>query len=93
MLFGMSAIILKCSHSPNLIIIRYSCFKIGQYQPCIACIVLPGFEQGKLKIFIRKRYQAEVVLRQKHSWVEYNALICLRNTGINFRERLNRKSF
>ena len=40
MLFGMSTIILNWSHSPNLIIIRYLCFKIGQYQPCIACEVL-----------------------------------------------------
>ena len=36
MLFGMSAIILKWSHSPDLIIFRYSCFKIGQSQPPVA---------------------------------------------------------
>ena len=30
MLFGMSTIILKWSHSPYVIIFRYSSFKIGQ---------------------------------------------------------------
>ena len=36
MLFGMSTIILKWSHSPDLIIFRYSCFKIGQSEPRVA---------------------------------------------------------
>ena len=33
MLFEMCTIILKWSHSPDLIIFRYSCFKIGHSQP------------------------------------------------------------
>ena len=33
---GMSTIILKWSHSPDLIIFRYSCFKIGQSEPHVA---------------------------------------------------------
>ena len=36
MLFGMNTIILKLSHSPDLIIFRFSCFKIGQSQPRVA---------------------------------------------------------
>ena len=36
MLFGMSTIILKWSHSPGLIVFRYSCFKIGQSEPRVA---------------------------------------------------------
>ena len=36
MLFGMSTIISKWSHSPDLIIFRYSCFKIGQSEPRVA---------------------------------------------------------
>ena len=36
MIFGMSTIILKCCISPDLIIFRYSCFKIGQSEPRVA---------------------------------------------------------
>ena len=36
MLFGMSTIILKWSHSPDIILFRYSCFKIGQSEPRVA---------------------------------------------------------
>ena len=36
MLFGMSSIILKWSHSPDLNIFRFSCFKIGQSEPRVA---------------------------------------------------------
>ena len=32
----MSAIILKWSHCPDLIIFQYSCFKIGQSEPRVA---------------------------------------------------------
>ena len=32
----MSTIILKWSHSPDLIIFRYSCFKLGQSEPRVA---------------------------------------------------------
>ena len=36
MLFGMSAIIMKWSHSLDLLIFQYSCFKIDQSQPRVA---------------------------------------------------------
>ena len=36
MVLGMCTIILKCSHCPDLIIFRYSCFKIGQSEPRVA---------------------------------------------------------
>ena len=36
MLFGMSAIILTWSHSPDRIIFRFSYFKIGKSQPGVA---------------------------------------------------------
>ena len=36
MLLGMCTIILKWSHSPDLIIFRYSCFKTGQSEPRVA---------------------------------------------------------
>ena len=49
MLFGMSTIFLKWSHSSDLIIFRYSCFKIGQSEPRVAYKSIAYKEKSHVK--------------------------------------------
>ena len=67
MLFGMSTIILKWSHSPDHIIFRYSCFKKDQSEPRVAY----------KSVAYEKTCTAMIHRQHKYKWKKYFRLFIL----------------